>query len=97
MPISDDIVDVFTEPYPTGIMVAYPNDLPRFITLDLVNMGAFLNANRLHTVDIPDTVTELGDHAFKGTGLTSVKISSGCAYSPTTFPDQCDIQIRGDS
>ncbi len=53
--------------------------------------GAFANCTDLRKIVIPESVKFIGKNAFRNTKLTSVKISSDCVYSPTSFPDNCRI------
>lgn len=57
-----------------------------------VYIGAFENSEILTKVKIPPTVKTIGQKAFKGTALTSVKIASDCTYSEESFPEGCAIE-----
>lgn len=54
-------------------------------------VGAFQNCRNLHFVKIPRSVTEIGQSSFEGTALTKVCISRNCVYSPSSFPDGCEV------
>lgn len=51
-----------------------------------IKQGAFLNDVKITSIDLPDTITEIGANAFKGTSLTTVKLPSGLTkLEPTSF------------
>ena len=56
----------------------------RFIASD-----AFMECSSLATIDIPSTVTKIGDSAFEKTGLTSVTIPSGVTYMGSDVFEDC--------
>lgn len=58
--------------------------------------GAFYNAIDLQSIVIPKTVRVIGEYAFRNTALKEVTISSGCAYSETSFPDDCVVNFYDD-
>ena len=55
-------------------------------------VGAFLGCSNLKTVRIPESVKNIGSHAFAGTALKKVKIASDCSYSDSSFPEGCIIE-----
>ena len=54
-------------------------------------VGAFLGCSNLKTAKIPESVKNIGSHAFAGTALKKVKIASDCSYSDSSFPDNCPV------
>ena len=69
------------------------NTLRTGILPDDMLVGAFANANHLKKVTIPESVSYIGENAFRNTALSSVKISSDCVYSQESFPDGCKIEF----
>lgn len=57
--------------------------------------GAFRNAERLERVYIPETVKKIGAEAFRYTALKTVRIAADCEYSPTSFPEGCEVEFYG--
>ena len=55
-------------------------------------VGAFLGCSNLKTAKIPESVKNIGSHAFAGTALKNVKIASDCSYSDSSFPEGCIIE-----
>ena len=58
--------------------------------------GAFMNAENLAYVSIPESVKAIGDNAFANTAVTDIRISSECTYFPSSFPQGCHIWYYGD-
>ena len=69
------------------------NTLRTGVLPDDMQAGAFANANHLKKVTIPESVSYIGEFAFRNTILSDVKISMDCVYFPTSFPDGCDINF----
>ena len=69
------------------------NALRTGILPDDMLVGAFANANHLKKVTIPESVSYIGDSAFKNTALSSVKISADCAYGSESFPKNCNVEF----
>lgn len=65
--------------------------IPLEITIPPGVVGAFQNCRNLHFVKIPRSVTKIGQSSFEGTALTKVCISRNCVYSPSSFPDGCEV------
>ena len=84
-------MEVFSEPYPAGLMTVNNGEYPRFTHLNTIQMGAFCYAVNLRKVTIPKSVKYIGRYAFRNTALTEVTIASDCTYYPTSFPDNCKI------
>lgn len=53
--------------------------------------GAFMDAALLAKVRIPSSVKRIGELAFSGTQLTSVKIARDCEFSESSFPEGCEV------
>lgn len=88
-----EVIPVFTQPYPEGLCQHFPGKLPKYKHLERVKMGAFLNSTKLANVNIPSSVTSIGEYTFAGTAMSAVTIPSGCSYYTTSFPNMCDIEI----
>lgn len=58
--------------------------------------GAFMNAENLAYVSIPESVKAIGDNAFANTAVTDIRISSECTYFPSSFPQGCHVWYYGD-
>lgn len=58
--------------------------------------GAFKYAESLAKVTIPDGVKKIGNTAFTYTALKKVSLPEGCVYAESSFPDNCEISIRGE-
>ncbi|MDE5582819.1 MAG: leucine-rich repeat domain-containing protein [Ruminococcus sp.] len=56
-------------------------------------LGAFMGAEKLKYVYIPDSVRKIGRFAFSGTALESVKIHPDCEFFETSFPENCIIKF----
>ena len=69
------------------------NTLRTGILPDDMLVGAFANANHLKKVTIPESVSYIGNSAFKNTALSSVKISSDCTYGSESFPENCNVEF----
>ena len=69
---------------------------PSEVYIEYTGTGAFMNANDLEYVSIPESVKSIGAYAFAFTGLTSVRIADDCEYAQTSFPDGCTINHYGD-
>ena len=69
------------------------NTLRTGILPDDMLVGAFANANHLKKVTIPESVSYIGDSAFKNTALSSVKISADCTYGSESFPENCNVEF----
>lgn len=90
----------FAPPFPksywqikTGYNNGFPfNELIPNIPYVPTYIGAFEESSILTKVKIPPTVKTIGQKAFKGTALTSVKIASDCTYSEESFPEGCVIE-----
>lgn len=57
--------------------------------------GAFRKAEKLERVYIPESVKRIGAEAFRYTALKTVRIAPDCEYSPTSFPEGCEVQFYG--
>ena len=68
------------------------NTLRTGILPDDMLVGAFANANHLKKVTIPESVSYIGNSAFKNTSLSSVKISADCTYGSESFPENCNVE-----
>ena len=69
------------------------NTLRTGILPDDMLVGAFANANHLKKVTIPESVSYIGNSAFKNTALSSVKISADCTYGSESFPENCNVEF----
>jgi hypothetical protein len=58
--------------------------------------GAFCNCPNLQTAHLPRSLKAIGEYAFRNTALTKVQISSDCTFHPTSFPDNCQIELFPD-
>lgn len=63
----------------------------------LVMRGAFAHCKSLDVAHIPESVKSIGEYSFRNTALSSVKITSDCTYSVTSFPEDCEIEYYSDS
>lgn len=61
-----------------------------------VHSGAFCNCPNLQTAHLPRSLKAIGEYAFRNTALTKVQISSDCTFHPTSFPDNCQIELFPD-
>lgn len=57
--------------------------------------GAFRKAEKLERVYIPESVKRIGAEAFRYTALKTVRIAPDCEYSPTSFPEGCEVEFYG--
>lgn len=58
--------------------------------------GAFKDAVNLTRADIPQSCKKIGKLAFANTALKKVKIAADCEYSPTSFPEGCEVEFYGE-
>jgi hypothetical protein len=89
----NSLIKVLSEPTPYSAMVQKHGKYPVYPYLNLLDMGAFVNATNLRYVRIPETVKKIGEYAFRNTALISVTIARDCEYYPTSFPDGCVINF----
>ena len=84
----------FTPPYPASMWYLDENNkLMNSLLPDELKVGAFINCITLKDVTIPKSVEYIGEYAFYGTALESVRISNTCTYYPTSFPPGCEINF----
>lgn len=57
--------------------------------------GAFRKAEKLERAYIPESVKRIGAEAFRYTALKTVRIAPDCEYSPTSFPEGCEVEFYG--
>lgn len=86
----------FTQPYPSVFW--YVNDSEDDVSHNGAvvseNLGAFLNASNLISVQFPTTLERLGPNVATNTSLTSVTIPSTCTYdTDSTFPTDCTVNF----
>ncbi|MBR1681409.1 leucine-rich repeat domain-containing protein, partial [bacterium] len=43
-----------------------------------ISSNAFKSCSKITTLTLPNMLTEIGDNAFEGTGITSITIPSNC-------------------
>lgn len=87
-----------TKPYPSSLwrIDESVSDLPYHELMSLeIPAGAFMGAENLEYVRIPETVRKIGRYAFADTALQKVKISSDCRYYGTSFPENCTVEFYG--
>lgn len=84
----------FTPPYPASMWYLDENNkLMNSLLPNELKVGAFINCTALRNVSIPESVKYIGEYAFYGTALESVRISNACTYYPTSFPPGCVINF----
>ena len=84
----------FTPPYPATMWYLDENNkLMNSLLPNELKVGAFINCTALKDVSIPESVKYIGEYAFYGTALESVRISNACTYYPTSFPPGCVINF----
>lgn len=54
-------------------------------------IGAFANNHNLQRVEIPRSVSFIGEYAFAYSSMRAVTISEDCVHSDTSFPPRCVI------
>lgn len=96
LPCIPDVPDVTTmlliEPVPEYVLriTAGANEGLPYTVLPWQN-GAFMDAAQLTKVRIPSSVKRIGELAFSGTRLKTVKIARDCEFSETSFPEGCEV------
>jgi len=58
--------------------------------------GAFKYAELLTRISIPDGVESIGAESFRYSGLKKVSLPENCSYSTDSFPENCEVTVRGD-
>ena len=91
--LPEPISAIMSEPYPPFWWYVENGRLTHAGLPEKILVGAFLGCSNLKTAKIPESVKNIGSHAFAGTALTKVKIASDCTYYPTSFPDGCEIEF----
>ena len=89
---TENVHNAFEPPYP--YIYWYVNSIPDVTNVAYQEpqyMGAFMNAQYLTSVLIPQSVKYIGEFAFRNTQLTSVTIADDCVFFDTSFPDGCVI------
>ena len=89
--LPEPIADVMTEPFPPGWWYMGSGSLTHTALPTGLKTGAFCGCTDLRQVNIPESVKSIGEFAFAGTALRSVRIASDCTYYPTSFPEGCVI------
>lgn len=93
-PFLEPIYDILTPPYPATMWYLNKNNkLMNALLPDELITGAFMDCIALKSVSIPKSVKSIGEYAFYGTALESVRISKDCTYYPTSFPPGCAINF----
>lgn len=82
-----------SETLPAGVWSISENTLKTGILPDDMQTGAFCYAKNLRKVTIPESVSFIGEYAFRNTALTDVRISIDCKYYSTSFPDRCVVEF----
>lgn len=54
-------------------------------------LGSFMKCTNLQSIQLPESVYELGTHSFFESGLQDVLLAPDCMYYNTTFPAGCTI------
>ena len=54
-------------------------------------LGSFMRCTNLQSIQLPESVYELGTHSFFESGLQDVLLAPDCMYYNTTFPAGCTI------
>ena len=86
-----ELLPCLSPPYPPGIWYTEDSRLSHTRLPLMPHAGAFCGCTGLKKVMIPESVRYIGKYAFADTALVSVRISSECEYSPTSFPEDCEI------
>lgn len=87
-------MEYLAPPYPASMWYLDENNkLMNSLLPNELKVGAFINCTALKDVSIPESVKYIGEYAFYGTALESVRISNTCTYYPTSFPPGCEINF----
>lgn len=88
-----------TEPFPVSLWRVDKNKNGGYPFTGLMILtepkGAFRKAEKLERVYIPESVKRIGAEAFRYTALKTVRIAPDCEYSPTSFPEGCEVEFYG--
>ena len=90
--LPEPISTIMSEPYPPFWWYVENGRLTHAGLPEKILVGAFLGCSNLKTAKIPESVKNIGSHAFAGTALKKVKIASDCSYSDSSFPEGCIIE-----
>lgn len=91
-----EALNPFTPPYPASLWYLdeeLDNVLMTSMLPNEIPLGSFCGCANLTYVRIPETVTRIGDEAFRNTGITLAKLPRGCRYGKKSFPPDCEIQF----
>ena len=90
-----DVASIWERPYPAWLWRFVRGELEHPLLPGYVDpQGAFKYASSLAKVRIPDSVKQIGEEAFRYTGLRRVSIADDCICYPTSFPEGCIVQRR---
>lgn len=79
-----------TPPYPDDTWVIKDSTLRTAGMLENY-YGGCSPITSLIAVELPSTLKNIGEYAFRNTALSYVKIPKDCIYFDTTFPKDCEI------
>ena len=91
--LPEPITSLMNEPYPPFWWYVSNGKLTHNGLPVPAPVGAFRNCGQLKTAIIPESIKNIGSHAFAETALKSVTIASDCVYSDTSFPSRCTVNF----
>lgn len=80
-------------PYPNIYWIVKNNQMEHNQSFYYNYLGSFYNST-LSRVEIPTTITKIGERAFYNTKINTITLPKNCEYFPNSFPIDCKIIIN---